>query len=459
MASAVAGAVAGTAMIPAAAGAHGLSGLVQSPLPLAAYLGGAAVAVAVSFILIAVGDPRPPRAIGEGAERTVPRPLRLAMRAAGLAAWAWVVAQTIAGGSSDADVASILLWSWGWVGLAIVCALIGPVWQWIDPFTTLHDLGAWVLRRTGVRGIEPAPLPASLGSWPAVAGFAVIVWFELVARVSSGRLLGLVLIGYTAVTLVGMAQYGRDTWRERGETFTVWFGVLGRMARWAPVAATDGRRVRRQGMVEGLVGAAWPREIVVLVALGVGAIIFDGLSQTRSYFDLFGMPGPLVSTVILAGGMVVLLLAVLGVARRTGLAAMGAGLLPVALGYLIAHYLPSLLLESQRIVIAVSDPFQQGWDLFGTAFYQPGLDGIPVGLFWTIQVGAVVIGHVAGAWAGHVAARAHGGAGTGSPRTAQVALAILMVALTTITLWSLGQALVFDVTAGSAVLPGPGRGL
>ena len=75
-------------------------------------------------------------------------------------------------------------------------------------------------------------------------------------------------------------------------------------------------------------------------------------------------------------------------------------------------------------------------------FYEAGLDAVPVGLFWTIQVGAVVVGHIVGAWAGHIAARLTGG--RAAERRAQVALAVLMVALTTITLWSLGQALVFD---------------
>ena len=40
------------------------------------------------------------------------------------------------------DVSSLFLWVYGWVGLAIVCAIIGPAWQFLDPFSTLHDLAA-----------------------------------------------------------------------------------------------------------------------------------------------------------------------------------------------------------------------------------------------------------------------------------------------------------------------------
>ena len=58
---------------------------------------------------------------------------------------------------------------------------------------------------------------------------------------------------------------------------------------------------------------------------------------------------------------------VVAVAGRVGRTAMGAGLVPVAVGYLVAHYLTYLLTEGQRIVVALSDPLQQGWDLLGTS--------------------------------------------------------------------------------------------
>ena len=40
---------------------------------------------------------------------------------------------------------------------------------------------------------------------------------------------------------------------------------------------------------------------MTLVALGVGSILFDGLSQTQIFFDLFGAPGILVKTLLLIG--------------------------------------------------------------------------------------------------------------------------------------------------------------
>jgi hypothetical protein len=56
----------------------------------------------------------------------------------------------------------------------------------------------------------------------------------------------------------------------------------------------------------------------------------------------------------------------------------------------------------------------------------------------------VVGGHMVGAWAGHAAAVAMTPPGTPiqTVRLRQLPLAVVMVALTTLTLWSLGQDLV-----------------
>ena len=430
-------------LIPTVASAHALSGRVQSPLPFLAYVAGAGVAVAVSFLLIALSDPGPPADAQSGRIRAVPGIIRLLLRALGLMGWLWVVVQTIIGGSSDADVASLFLWVYGWVGLAILSALLGPVWRWIDPFTTLHDLGAWLLRRLRIQGIRPQPWPERLSAWPAVIGFAFVIWLELVAKVGDGRLLGMTLIAYTLITLVGMAQYGRDPWRGRGETFGVWFALLGRLALYAPMDEGTDRQVRRRPFGAGLVSEPWTAALLVLLALGTGSIIYDGLSQTELFFEQFGIPDNVTGTLIMVAFLATLVCAVLFVARRVGDAAMGAGLLPVAVGYLIAHYLSTLLIDGQRIVVALSDPFQQGWDLFGTAFAEAQTAWLPTEAMWTIQVAAVVVGHIVGAWAGHAAAR-RSEDGSTEPRRSQLPLGILMVALTAITLWSLGHYLVFE---------------
>ncbi len=147
-----------------------------------------------------------------------------------------------------------------------------------------------------------------------------------------------------------------------------------------------------------------------------------------------------VQTALLFGFLGLLTSAVLLVARRVGPTAMGAGLVPVAVGYLVAHYLTYLLTEGQRIVVALSDPLQQGWDLLGTVQFEPREDFLSGSLVWTLQVSAVVIGHVVGAWLGHSAVRQEQRDGQA---VSQWPLATLMIAMTVLALWSLGQNLVF----------------
>ena len=426
---------------PAVALGHQLNATYTSRLPLAVYLAGAATTVALSFAFVLLRDVRAERPDLDAPTSRWPAIIRLSLRAIGLIGWLWIVAQGIVGGSGNAEVANLFLWVYGWVGLALVAAFVGPIWHFIDPFSTLHDVGAAVLRRVGVSPWQPADYPQRLGRWPAVVGFFGVVWLELVL-VPGPSTLFVVLVGYTALTLALMAQFGRDTWRSHGEIFTVWFRLLGRLAPFA--LADESGRVRRRGFGSGLLEPGWRLEDVVLTAMAVGGILFDGLSQTQFWYDRFGVPHLPGQTLLLVAFLGIIVVAALLVTRAVGLSATGAGLLPIAVGYLIAHYLTYLLIDGERIVVAISDPFQQGSDLFGTAFFEPSGAWLPPGLVWTIQLASVVGGHMLGAWGGHVVAsmEAPRGIATRRIRMNQVPLAVVMVALTTLTLWSLGQAIV-----------------
>ncbi len=448
--AAIAGGLLATLALPVGAAAHSLDSTYQSRLPLAVYLIGAGLAVALSFAFVLLRDlraqPPPPRT----GNQPPPAAVRVTLRLIGIAGLAWIVAQGIAGGSSSADVASLFVNVYTWVGVALISALLFPIWHWLDPFSTLHDAGAWVLHRFGVQGWEQADYPSWLGRWPAIVGFVFVVWLELVLQGGQGRTLFVLVIGYTAFTLAMMAQFGRDTWRANGETFSVWFRLLNRMA---PFALEDEEgRLRRRPFASGLLESGWTRTDVILIGLATASILFDGLSQTQPWFSVFGAPGAVLKTVQLLGFLALIAGGAIAVSRFVGVAATGAGLLPIAIGYQIAHYLTYLLIDGQRIVIAISDPLQRGANLFGTAFYVPNSAFLPPGFVWTIQLVSVVGGHMIGAWAGHVAGAR---VAERDVRLRQVPLAVIMVFLTTLTLWSLGQAIVrpADEAASAATRP------
>ncbi|HET7026897.1 MAG TPA: hypothetical protein VFI28_04325 [Candidatus Limnocylindrales bacterium] len=458
--------------LPAVASAHQLTSRYESPIPLAGYVAGAAIAVALSFALV-IG-----RNVGDGAvvERpgarsvVVPRWLRLLLRAVGLVAWLLIVVQVLSGApNGDADAGSLFVWLFGWVAVALVSALIFPIWRWLDPFTTLFDLGTAVMRRLGIRGASSLPYPTGLGLWPAVVGLVLVAWFELVVpQTRGGRPLGLVVIAYSGITLLLMSQFGRDAWRDRGETFSVWFGTLNRLAAIAPDPAAPDERVLVRRYASGLDVADWTIDRTVLVAVATASVIYDGLSQTQAFAGWFGTPGIGEATVLLLLFVGLLAAAAYAVARLVGPRSLGAGLVPIATGYLIAHYLTFLLFTSPRIVNVASDPLAVGGNLLGIPPFEPSADWLPPAVAWGIQLAAIVGGHIVGAVVGHRAAlheaaapvsggRRRGrqgregrapavGVGTGAAirdaRVRQVPLAVLMVGLTSLTLWSLGQVIV-----------------
>ncbi len=449
-------------VLPQTALAHQLSGRYEAPLPLAAYLLAAAFAVAVSFLFVMlrrapVAESAVDEAPRKGRVRHVPAAIRYFLNGVGLLAWLWIVAQTLFGGDGDGDVGTIFVWVYGWVGLAIISALFGPLWTWLNPFATIHRILAGLWRRAGMAGVRPAEYPARLGRWPAIVGFLVVVWLELVLRISGGRPLGLIMIGYTFVSVAGMAYFGRRTWLDRAEVFSVWFELLGRMAPYAVDGDGDDRLARRS-FASGLLVAPWTLDELVLVALGTGSIIYDGLTQSQLYFDLFVIQSPLGTDVFVRDSITAavflgtITLALLGVARLLTVRAVAGGMLPVAVGYLIAHYLTYLLVDGQHILVALNDPLQHGDNLLSAnlATWEPSLF-LPTSVVWTIQLGAVIGGHIVGAWTGHSLLLQDGAITAANGRVPilrQLPLAILMVCLTALTLWSLGQAVIVTAPAG-----------
>ena len=230
--------LAAAVLAPADVLGHSLNPTYTSRLPLAVYLVGAAMTVALSFAFVLARDvrarPPPVTATGRTCRR---RRSGSALRAIGLIAWLWIVAQGILGGSSAGSRRAALP-----VGLRL-----GRPRHRVAPSSGRRGTSSTrsrrsttsaprLLRRLGVGSWSPAAYPARLGRWPAC---------HRVRRRSSGwssstlgggaATLFVVLVGYTAFTLAMMAQFGRDTWRSNGETFTVWFRLLGRLAAYALV--------------------------------------------------------------------------------------------------------------------------------------------------------------------------------------------------------------------------------
>ena len=115
-------------------------------------------------------------------------------------------------------------------------------------------------------------------------------------------------------------------------------------------------------------------------------------------------------------------------------------IVPIALAYHFSHYLTALLVNGQYALVALSDPFSLGWNLFGTA-HMPVSAAIAAGsdaawVVWNAQAAAIVGGHIVAVLAAHrLAFRLHD-----APRGAslsQLPLTVLMIAYTVFGLWLL----------------------
>jgi hypothetical protein len=69
---------------------------------------------------------------------------------------------------------------------------------------------------------------------------------------------------------------------------------------------------------------------------------------------------------------------------------------PIGFAYVLAHYFSLLLWQSQAIGYLISDPLGDGSNVFGTASYQINYHVISYAGIWYVQVGALLLGHVAG---------------------------------------------------------------
>jgi hypothetical protein len=398
---------------------HGIGGVRDLPVPQWLFAYGAGIVLVVSFAALALLWRRPVLERMEGG-RALPEPLSRFLLSRGLRAvggafgfflFAVVVAAAFAGTqSATSNLAPTFVYVAFWVGMVPLVAVFGNVWSALSPWKAAADGAGWLARRLG---FEPEPLeyPERLGLWPAVAGLLLFTTLELAYfEPSAPRTLARAIAFYSLGTWLGALAFGSRTWFERGDAFSVYFGLL---ARVAPFAVVDHEERRRVVVRVPFVGLALLRDplpaTVPFIALMLGSVAFDGFSRTTFWSDrtvgLGDWSGTFVHTLGLVGCAVVLgaayLLAVrlaelLAESERSLAGAFVASLVPIALVYAISHYFTLLLIQGQFLLPLLSDPLGRGWDLFGTADYIPNLAPITPNTVWYVQVAALVAGHVAG---------------------------------------------------------------
>ncbi|GGF56635.1 hypothetical protein GCM10011519_33170 [Marmoricola endophyticus] len=431
---------------------HGVGGARDLPVPAGLAVAAGVAALAASFVVLALAWRTPRydartagRPLPAGAARVLDSPVtRWVLRAVGLAFAGYVAWPLFAGPDVVTNPVFGVFYVLLWVGIVPASLLIGPAYRLLSPVRTVHRL---VVRAAGghpSRGL--LTYPARLGLWPAALGLLAFVWQELVDP--SSTLLDSVrlwLVLYAAIMLVGAAVFG-DTWFARADPFEVWSELVGRLA---PIGRrADGRLVLRSPLA-GLEGTPVRAGTVAVLAVMFGSTAFDSFKDQLRWVDLLQaqpLPQTLASTLALVGFCLVVLVTFTAAAAATRVGSsyprrelprrLVHAVVPIVVGYLVAHYLTYFVEQGQTTLVQLSDPMVDGSDYLGTGGWTIGywLSSHP-SLLATVKVLAVVVGHVTGAVA------AHDRALTLLPRghrvVGQLAMVVLMMAYTGGGLWLL----------------------
>jgi hypothetical protein len=400
--------------------AHGLGGRADLPIPVWLAQYAAALVLVVSFFMLVrfwptprLQDPYRGRPLPMWVQRLVDAPaFRLALRLIGLAALLGTILVAAFGGDTSAtNPAPTWLFVWFWVGIVPLSLLFGPVMRAVSP---LRLLTQWLARLRGRPDPDDGrPMPPWLGYWPAAAGLLAFTWLELVYRNPDRpvNVLGFILL-YCLVQLGAAAVYG-ERWYARGEAFEVYSTLIGGMSPFGR-RPSDGRLVLRNPLA-GLAAIPLEPGITAVICVLLGSTAFDGLSRTLWWQDLSrqarGVSYVLIGTVGLLGMIAVITTTYLVATRQNPWARRGQevpverrfihSLLPIAVGYTVAHYFSLVVFQGQAGYLLASDPLGRGWDLFGTAGSRIDYLVVSTSLIAVVQVIAILTGHVLGVFVAH----------------------------------------------------------
>ncbi|GGM91490.1 hypothetical protein GCM10009721_16380 [Terrabacter tumescens] len=404
-------------MAPALAPAHGVGSRGDLPLPFTALVIAAVAALVISFVAIGTLWREPRLRDTDGLLLPGPmaalldsRWLRVVARVLAAALTLWTLTALVLGPDSARNPVPHVVYVWLWVGLAFASMLLGPVWRVINPLRWLH---AGLLRLARVSP-DLAALPYRWGLWPAAIGLGTFTWVELVAEDNTSLgFLRLLIAGFIAVSLLGAAVFGR-TWFDHADPFEAWSRQLGLLS---PLGRRpDGRWVLRTPL-HGVNGLRGQRGLVPTVAVMLGGTAYDGFSanlswatfvqtspvpssllRTATLLAFFG----LVATTIWLASVVSVRLAGEPFARSFSFVSdIAPSLIPIAGGYVIAHYWSLWVYQGQYAWRLLTDPLGTGADLLGTADLTPNDLLIQPTLVATIQAVSIVVGHLLGVLAAH----------------------------------------------------------
>ena len=465
--------------------AHAFGQRFDLPIPLWVFVVSGAAVVVLSFVLVlprrmGAADDTDAAAVDDTAHlREIPWwPGALSVLFLAFLCWCGFV------GSQEVaeNIVPTTFWLLVWIAVPLSAALVGDWTQPLNPYYYLSKLGNSPAMRARVLGAEaPLPWPRWLAWWPAVVLFLLAVLGELVFNltVTLPQNTALALALYAGLSLLGGFFFG-DAWRSRGEFWTVLFDTWGRIGYFR--FGAPGRRGFAGGLVRPF--SSHPSR-VVFVLLMLLNVNYDGLITTpqwgndveRQLPGSWGQPGVHLETfrTVTFLLMTVVMLGVFG-AFAQGSASLGrhrtrflgslSGLLPslvpIAFGYLFAHNIEYILINSQLMAPLIGNPpGLESWPIslpypFNDR-YEVSRTFLPSSFYWYAAVVVIIAVHVVAVVLAHRHLQRKA-ASVDDERVSEFPWLAAMVGYTMLSLWLLAQPLIKETasTSGSAVPHTPG---
>lgn len=333
------------------------------------------------------------------------------------------------------------------LGFTYLTAIVGNLWSVINPWKTLVS---WI------GDSQPLKYPARLGYLPALLFYFILIWLELLSGGAGVRpeSLAMYLAFYTVITVVGTSLFGIKDWFKYCDFFSVFFRLISKLA---PVTYSQGKLILRWPFVGLLEEGAENMSLLLFIVFMLSSTAFDGFRETtkasRLIAELSFVQSSQDKQLILMLGVFILFLLIYLLAIwimklivKTSLTtkqlalSFAFSLIPIVLAYNLAHYYTLLLVQGQSIIASISDPFNLGWNLFGTADRAINVGIIGAKAVWESQVAFILIGHIAAVYIAHILAlrifqsqkRAF---------VSQLPMLMVMVIYTMVGLWILSQPL------------------
>jgi hypothetical protein len=387
---------------------HGIGSRQDLPLPFGFVVVGVALTLILSFAVLIFAWRRPRYSYVGGLAlprltAIVDNPgVRLAARLLILATFGWAALALLAGKDLLTNPIFGFVFAWMWVGLVPISLLLGQFWRATNPLRSIHSGLGMLARIDQSSGL--LALPKRMGVWPAAAGLFAFGWLELVQPERTTLVvLRVWALSWFVTMILGAIVFGQR-WIAAADPFEVYASTIAQLSIWRRV----GKSIRLVNPLAGLSSWAPPAGTPAVVAALLGSTAYDSFTNTTWWIQTVQNSDQSALAWQTAGLLTMIMIVLVTFSAAAAWMGrysaespavyprlMAGSVVPIVVGYAVAHYATLLIVEGQRTAINFSDPLGRGWNVFGSAEMgvNAGIYNHPTAIA-LIQLLAIAGGHV-----------------------------------------------------------------